>query len=182
VKYLKGEYHHAIDAKSRVTIPAKLREFMSVEHEGYTLVAKELVAVPSYDGVLHLYSKAAYAENSPKLPPEMDVDEKVRNYKRIWFGLAQDVEIDRLGRVLIPEPMAKRCGLARDVVIVGVENRIEVWPQDRWESHIGEQVKQVNDLAAHTMRLAHGQPHPAKTAGAPGGAAESGAPEAPKSS
>ena len=148
--YLKGEYHHTIDAKGRVTLPAKLRVFMSREQEGFALIATELVGVPSFDGVLHLYSKQAYEQNSPKLPPEMDVDEKVRNFKRVWFGLAQDMEVDRLGRILIPDPMAKRCGLKRngDVVVVGVETRIEVWPRDRWESHIGKQVEQVNDLAA----------------------------------
>jgi MraZ protein len=180
VKYLKGEYYHAIDAKSRLTIPAKLREFMSRSEEGYALVTTQLVAVQLFDGILYLYTPQVYEQIAPQFGAELEVNADVRNYKRLRFGLAQEVEVDRLGRVLIPDPLLKRCGLGRDVVILGVENHIEVWPRDRWDGFVEEQLKQHDALASRAIALAQGQ---RAAAGGAAGAAPGGPPaaEAPKS-
>ena len=179
MKYLKGEYYHAIDAKSRLTIPAKLREFMSRSGEGYAVVTTQLIAVQLFDGILYLYTPQVYEQIAPQLGAELEVNPDVRNYKRLRFGLAQEVEVDRLGRVLIPDPILKRCGLGRDVVILGVENHIEVWPQARWDKFVEEQLKRHDELAARAMSLAQGAGVPAASAGAEAaatGPSEGGAP------
>ena len=157
MKYLKGEYYHAIDAKSRLTIPVKLREFMSRTGEGYAVVTTQLVAVQLFDGILYLYTPQVYEQIAPQFGAELEVNADVRNYKRLRFGLAQEVEVDRLGRVLIPDPLLKRCGLGKDVVILGVENHIEIWPRERWNKFVAQQLKQHDKLAARAIALAQGQ-------------------------
>ena len=181
MKYLKGEYYHAIDAKSRLTIPAKLREFMSRSGEGYAVVTTQLIAVQLFDGILYLYTPQVYEQIAPQLGAELEVNPDVRNYKRLRFGLAQEVEVDRLGRVLIPDPILKRCGLGRDVVILGVENHIEVWPQARWDKFVEEQLKRHDELAARAMSLAHGPVAPAASPAAAISAVEPSEGGAPKS-
>ena len=180
MKYLKGEYYHAIDAKSRLTIPAKLREFMSRSEEGYALVTTQLVAVQLFDGILYLYTPQVYEQIAPQFGAELEVNADVRNYKRLRFGLAQEVEVDRLGRVLIPDPLLKRCGLGKDVVILGVENHIEVWPRDRWDGFVEEQLKQHDALASRAIAVAQATGRASGAAGAaPGGPPAAEVPKSP---
>jgi len=144
--FLTGHFFHTIDAKSRVTIPAKLREVINTAEQGYGFVA-----VVSADGILCLYTPAAYHEIAPQFDPRSQTRAEVRDFRRLAYGLADQLEIDRLGRILIPEATAKRCGLKRDVAIVGVQDHIEVWPRDRWEEFLDARVPQQDELADRAM-------------------------------
>jgi MraZ protein len=139
---LKGEYYHAIDDKSRLTIPAKLRESINTAEEGYGLVA-----IPLFDRLLYLYTPKTYEGIAPHFDTKLEANADVRNLKRLRYGLAQDVEVDRLGRVLIPENTLKRCGLGKEVVLVGAEDHIEVWPRQRWEAFVAQEFAHHDELA-----------------------------------
>jgi len=144
--FLTGQYFHALDAKSRLTIPAKLRDAINRKEETH-----RFFAVPMFDKVLYLYTPQTYEQIAPHLEPKLDASAEVRNFKRLRFGLAEQLEIDRLGRVLIPDSMAKRCGLTKDVAIVGVQDHIEVWDKARWEAHMSQQLDHQEELAARAM-------------------------------
>ena len=148
VLFLTGEYLHAIDAKGRLTIPAKLRDTINLTEEGYGFIA-----VQSFDAILYLYTPATYRRNAPNFQPSLDANADVRNFKRMRFGMAQELEVDRLNRVLIPDSMLKRCGLKKEVAIVGVQDHIEVWDRAKWESFVGEQLAQHDELAKRAMAL-----------------------------
>jgi len=135
VRNLTGRYFHTIDAKSRLTIPARLREGIDRREEGYGFVA-----VSRFDNVLYLYTPRTYEEIAPEFDASSRTNPDVRNFELITYGLAEDLEMDRMGRVLIPEHLMEECGLsAREVVVAGIKDHIEVWPRDRWEPHVEKQ-------------------------------------------
>jgi len=153
--FLTGQYFHAIDAKSRLTIPAKLRDAINRKEETY-----RFYAVPLFDKVLYLYTPQTYEQIAPQFEPKLDANADVRDFKRLRFGLAEQLEIDRLGRVLIPDSMAKRCSLTKDVAIIGVQDHIEVWDRARWEAHMSQQLDRQEELAARAMGLQDGSKEP----------------------
>jgi len=157
--FLTGQYYHTIDAKSRLTIPAKLREVINPAEEGYGFVA-----IMGPDAVLSLYTPAAYRRIAPQFDPRSQASPDVRNFRRLAYALADQLEVDRLGRILIPETTAKRCGLTKDVVIIGVEDHIEVWPRDRWEGFLNEQMANQDALAERAMALGQQAPPPDESA------------------
>ena len=146
MRNLTGRYFHTIDAKSRLTIPARLREGIDRREEGYGFVA-----VNRFDNVLYLYTPRAYEEIAPEFDASSQTNPDVRNYQRVTYGLSEDLEMDRMGRVLIPEHLAKECGFSKKVVVVGVRNHIEVWPRDRWETFIEEQKARREELAKRAL-------------------------------
>ena len=148
---LNGHYFHTIDAKSRLTIPAGLRAGINRRREGYGFVA-----ICNLDEVLSLYTPRRYEEIAPEFDASSRTDPDVRNFELITYGLAVDLEMDRMGRVLIPERLMEECGLsAREVVVAGVKDHIEVWPRDRWRRHIKEQKAKRAALAKQV--LMHGK-------------------------
>ena len=146
--FLTGEYFHAIDAKSRLTIPAKLREAINPAEEGYGLVA-----VHGFDGVLALYTPQTYRRIAPTFDSKLQTKAEARNYQRLARALAEHLEVDRLGRVLIPEHTLRRCGLTREVAIVGVQDHIEVWDRARWEAFVTKHLARHDELAEQAMAL-----------------------------
>lgn len=148
VLFLRGEYFHAIDAKSRLTIPAKLRESINPSEEGYGFVA-----VRGFDEVLYLYTPETYRKIAPHFDTRLQTKADVRIYQRLAYALAEDVEVDRLGRVLIPDTTLRRCGLSREVAILGVQDHIEVWDRARWDAFLKEQLPRRDELAERAIEL-----------------------------
>lgn len=154
--FLTGQYLHAIDAKSRLTVPAKLREAINPAEEGYGFVA-----VLGFDGVLYLYTPKTYRRIAPQFDTRLQTKVDVRNYQRLAYGLAEHLEVDRLGRVLIPENTLKQCGLSKEVAVIGVMDHIEVWGRARWESFVKEQLAVHDELAERAMSLERAAAAPA---------------------
>lgn len=148
VLFLTGEYFHAIDAKSRLTVPAKLRESIDPAEEGYGFIG-----VRGFDGVLYLYTPQTYRRIAPHFDSKLQTSADVRHYQRLRYGLAEHLEVDSMGRVLIPENTMKRCGLGKEVAIVGVQDHIEVWDRSRWEAFVEEQLSRHDELAERAVRL-----------------------------
>ena len=147
---LSGEYLHAVDAKSRLTIPAKLRETIDTEKEG-----KGFFAFIDFDGVLCLYTPTAYECLAPMLvETQLRASKEVRDYKRLRYGLAEHLEVDRLGRVLVPEKLLKRGGIEKDVAIVGCQDHLEIWDRERWEAFVKIRLPEHDALAVKAMEVA----------------------------
>lgn len=143
---LSGHYFHTIDAKSRLTIPAGLRASIDRRKEGYGFVA-----ISKFDKVLYLYTPRRYEEIAPEFDASSQTNPDVRNYQRVTYGLAVDLEMDRMGRVLIPEHLVKECGFSKNVVVVGVRDHIEVWPDERWEAFVEKQRASHDELAKRVL-------------------------------
>lgn len=124
LKGFKGEFNHSIDAKGRVILPARFREQLG----------EEFVMTVGLDGCLFIYPNdewEIFAEQLRSLPGNKDG----RQLQRFFYSNATTCEIDKQGRVLIPAKLRSAAALEKDIVFLGIENKIEVWSRERWDAN-----------------------------------------------
>lgn len=119
---LMGEYNHTIDAKGRVTIPAKFRCELG-DHFVVTRGLANCLAAYSYERWQKI------EENLSKLSLTNSIGAKLT---RLIMGNAIECEVDKMGRILITQTLRNKAGLDKDVVLVGLGDRIEIWSKDAW--------------------------------------------------
>lgn len=134
---LIGTYKHSLDSKKRVAIPAKFRKE----------IGKKAVITIGLDQCLSVYTVAEWEKMAEKLSGLPTGPSDTRNFSRLLLSGASDVEIDALGRILIPENLKKHAGLKNKVVIVGVYRRLEIWNEENWENYKQRIEKQTDMLA-----------------------------------
>ena len=120
---LLGEYSHTIDDKGRLIIPAKLREDLG---EG-------VVICNGLEGCLFVYSQEEWRKFVAELNTLPRMNKDSRTFQRYFLGSAYEGSFDKQGRVLVSATLRKAAGLTKDVVLVGVLDRVEIWDKDRWE-------------------------------------------------
>ena len=118
---MTGQYQHSIDAKGRVFIPAKLREELG----------ETFYVTMGMDSCLSVYSDASWAKFTEKFESLPYTKTKAM---RPLFANAAKCEPDSQGRILLPQKLRAYAGLDKDVVIIGVHNRAEIWSAARWNS------------------------------------------------
>lgn len=131
-----GEYHYSIDEKGRLTIPAKLR---------YEL-GENFIVTRGLDGCLFIYPKDEW-ENIIKKYKELPNTKDARNFMRFFLSGATVCEFDKQGRININTPLTKYAELKKDCVIIGVNDRLEVWSKERWENFIDTNEDSLSDIA-----------------------------------
>lgn len=119
-----GEYSHTIDTKGRLIVPAKFRENLGDSF----MVSKGM------DGCLFVYSMEEWSRFEEKLADLPMTSHESRKFMRFFLAGAAEVEVDKQGRILIPQTLRSHAELEKDVVLVGVARRIEIWSKQRWES------------------------------------------------
>lgn len=134
---LLGEFKHNIDSKNRLTIPAKLRMELG----------EKPVLTRGLDNCLFIYPNRDWQIFTEKLIALPLSQKKAREFKRFMLSGAFEIEIDDMGRALIPESLKKYSGLKKEVVIVGIGDRIELWDRDAWNKYIAAAEKESGDLA-----------------------------------
>lgn len=120
-----GEYNHTIDAKGRLIIPAKFRE----------LLGTEFVLTRGLDGCLFIYPVDEWKAFEQKLRALPLTNKNARTFSRFFVAGAAMCELDRQGRVLVPQTLREFAGLEKDVVLAGNLDRIEVWSKDKWSEN-----------------------------------------------
>lgn len=121
---LKGAYNHTIDAKGRVTIPARFRNEL-----GDTFVVTR-----GLEHCLAAYSYERWQRIEEKLSGISLTNKAQQKLSRLILGNAIECEVDRMGRILITQSLRNLGGLSKDVTLVGQGERIEIWDKDTWES------------------------------------------------
>ena len=117
---LIGEYSHSLDAKGRVSFPAKFREELG-EH---------FVITKGPDNCLYCYDMETWEK---KVCQYESLPLKARYAQRIFFGGAFEAETDGSGRILLPPKQREYAGITRDVTIIGVSTHVEIWDTERYE-------------------------------------------------
>ena len=120
-----GEYNHTIDAKGRLIIPAKFRE----------LLGTEFVLTRGLDGCLFIYPVDEWKAFEEKLRALPLTNKNARTFSRFFVAGAAMCELDRQGRVLVPQTLREFAGLEKDVVLTGNLDRIEVWSKEKWSEN-----------------------------------------------
>ena len=134
----KGTYHHRIDAKGRLPVPAAFRR---------SLGEASAVVVTLLDQCLAAYSPSEWAKLEGQLAALPAFSKPVKALTRLIASRAADCEIDVQGRILLPPGLRQAAGLGRDAVVVGVLNRFEVWAPDNWETFVRESERLLDDVS-----------------------------------
>lgn len=119
-----GEYNHSLDAKGRVIIPSKYREELG----------EKFMITKGMDGCLYVLPEHSFRKLTDELSTLPLSVKDSRALVRYFSGGAVDGELDKQGRVLIPTSLREYAGFEKDVVLVGVLDKIEVWSKDKWEN------------------------------------------------
>ncbi|NCU28185.1 MAG: transcriptional regulator MraZ [Candidatus Moranbacteria bacterium] len=122
---LIGEYIHTLDEKNRMSLPVKFRKEMG----------KSVVVAPGLDNCLSLFTVKEWQKISKKLSEASMLASDNRSFSRFMFGQALIIDVDGNGRILIPENLKNRSGLQNKVVVIGVENRVEIWNETAWNDY-----------------------------------------------
>ena len=117
-----GEYNHTIDAKGRLIVPSKFREQLG----------NEFVITKGLDGCLFVYSNEEWQNIEKSFREKPLTSKDARKFMRFFFAGAATCEVDKQGRILIPNNLREYAGIEKDVVSVGVLSRVEIWSKDKW--------------------------------------------------
>lgn len=136
-----GEYNHTVDTKGRLIVPSKFRE----------LLGDEFVVTKGLDGCLFVYPNEEWQNIEEKFRNVPLTTKDARKFSRFFFAGAASCEVDKQGRILIPTVLREFAELQKDVVSVGVLNRIEIWSKERW---IGANTyEDMDEVAEHMAEL-----------------------------
>ena len=138
---LTGTFSRAVDEKLRIAIPKSLREALGSAAQGVLYVA------PGTDGSLALFTEDALAGLADRLAQSSPNAQDVRAFSRLFYARAQAVELDGQGRVRIPPELAQLAGLAKEVVLIGVQDHLELWDSQRWEQYVKARQNQFDQIA-----------------------------------
>jgi len=132
-----GEYLYKIDDKKRLAIPARFRN----------VLGKKAVITRGLDDCLFLYSAKEWEKLAKKLSQLPLTQADARGFARVMLAGAMEVNIDRLGRILVPDYLKKYAGLKKEAIVAGLYNRIEIWDSKKWSTYKEDKEKNVEDIA-----------------------------------
>ena len=134
-----GQYIHTIDDKNRLSLPAKFRQEMG----------KKVVITPGLDSCLFIFTMKQWEKISERLSVNESsmLQADNRGFNRYLLGRAVEVEIDAVGRMLLPEHLRERAMLKSKVVFIGVKDRAELWDEATWNDYSSEIEKKADTLA-----------------------------------
>ena len=139
-----GEYNHTIDAKGRLIVPSKFRE----------LLGDSFVVTKGLDGCLFAYDNEEWKLFEEKLRTLPITNKEARQFVRFFLAGATEAEVDKQGRILIPNVLREFAALQKDVVLVGVGSRIEIWGRERFEDTAS--FDDMDEIAEHMAELGLG--------------------------
>ena len=140
---LIGEYEHSLDAKSRLTIPSKIREG----------IGEKFIITKGLDSCLFGFSQSEWTKFEEKLQSLPLTNKNARDFTRLFLAGATECELDRQGRFLIPANLKKYADFKKEVMVIGVGNRIELWDKEKWEKYSSEENISADEIAQNMSML-----------------------------
>ncbi|NLM69515.1 MAG: division/cell wall cluster transcriptional repressor MraZ [Firmicutes bacterium] len=138
-----GEYQHSLDSKGRLIIPAKFREELG----------ENAVMTRGLDNCLFLFPQSEWMVLEEKLKTLPLTKATARQFVRFFFSGATECDLDKQGRITIPQNLRDYAKVDKDVVVIGVSNRIEIWSRDRWEQYMQEAEDAYEEIAENIVEL-----------------------------
>jgi len=142
-----GEYLHSVDRKGRLILPARFREIAKGNFIEKFFVTRGL------DKCLFMFSEEEWRAQEGKFKAISFTKQQARTFNRLYFSGAVEVILDRQGRILLPQYLKDFAQIKRDVVIVGVSNRIEIWAKDKWQEFYGSSRQSFEEIAENLMGI-----------------------------
>lgn len=138
-----GEYQHSLDAKGRITIPSKFREQLG----------DKFVVTKGLENCIFLYSLTEWQSIENKLRTLPFTRADVRSFARFFFSGASELEIDKQGRSVLPANLREYALIDKDLIIIGVGSRAEIWAVENWEKYIQGAEASYEEIAASLVDL-----------------------------
>lgn len=134
---LMGEFHNSIDLKGRVVIPSKFREELG----------DKIVLTRGLDNSLFIYSFDSWVKLTEKLNTLSFTEKDSRNFTRFMLSGATTLEFDKQGRIIIPGFLKEYASLEKEVVVIGVLNRIEIWSFNNWNNFVKNSFNDLSEIS-----------------------------------
>lgn len=136
-----GEYEHSLDRKGRLIIPSKFREAMKEHYIEKFYVTRGL------DKCLFMFSEEEWKAQETKFRALPFTKPDARKFNRLFFSGATDVEPDKQGRILLPKFLKDYANIKKNVIVIGISNRIEIWSEDKWQEFYNAHADSFEDIA-----------------------------------
>ena len=140
-----GEYLHSIDRKGRLILPAKIREVAKANFIEKFYVTRGL------DKCLFMFSEEEWRAQEAKFKAISFTKQEARTFNRLYFSGAVEIIPDKQGRILLPQYLKEFAEIKKEVIIVGVSNRIEIWAKDKWQEFFGNSRQSFEAIAEKLM-------------------------------
>ena len=137
INMFMGEFHHNIDDKARIVLPSKFREELG----------ETFVITRGLEGCLFVYSKIEWNNIVSKLKTLPFTKKDARAFLRFFLSGAVECQADKQGRVAIPTPLVNYANIEKQCVIIGVNDRLEIWSQSTFDNYFNENQDNISDLA-----------------------------------
>lgn len=134
---LIGEYTHSIDTKKRLSLPARWRKELG----------KKLVVTRGLDNCLFIYPQKEWQKITEKISDLPLGQAGTRGFNRFFLSGAVEVEVDGVGRILVPDFLKEFAGLSSKVVLAGIHSRVEMWDEKKWTAYKRQIERQADTLA-----------------------------------
>jgi len=138
-----GEHRHTLDDKSRVTIPAKYRKALE---DG-------LVVTKGFENCLFVFSKTGWLEFSEQIRQLRTLRKDARTLSRFLFGGACEDDLDKSGRVVVPQSLRQWASIKKEIIVIGVSSRLEIWSKEKWEKVEKEAASSYSEIAEELADL-----------------------------
>lgn len=135
-KMFIGEYNHNVDAKGRVSLPARFRDELS----------ENFYITRGIDKCLFIYDEKEWSVMDQKIRGLRLTAKAARGFSRLFYSGAMELSCDKLGRITIPPQLRSFADIEKEVVIIGVSDRIEIWAKDEWDTYMNEDSMNYDDL------------------------------------
>lgn len=132
-----------MDAKGRVIMPSKFRDGLG----------EKFIVTKGLDNCLFAYSLEEWSNLEAKLKALPFTDKDVRAFVRFFFAGATECETDKQGRILLPQNLREYAGLEKDVYVIGVSTRVEIWDKAKWENYSGDDNMSAENIAEKMAML-----------------------------
>jgi MraZ protein len=141
---LTGTHPRTLDDKKRLALPKRLREQLGDP--------PTLFVTPGPDQCLWVYTQDGLERLAEKLDRSPAADAEARVFRRLYFAQTEAVDVDRSGRVLIPERLVQFAGLQHEVVLIGVRDHLELWDAGRWQQYLTANASRFDAVAEGAFR------------------------------
>lgn len=140
---LMGEYRHNIDDKGRLIIPSKFRDELG----------EEVIVTRGLDNCLFVYSATEWDKVVSKLKGLPFTKKDARSFIRFFLSGATAASFDKQGRTNIPIPLIEYAELNKECVVIGVNDRLEIWAKDKWQGFINSNQDSLSDIAENLFEV-----------------------------
>jgi len=138
----RGLFEHTVDSKGRVSVPSKFREIIAERYEG------RLVLAMDYDKCLTVYPLEEWEKLEEKIKSLPSMKKEVKDFMRFLLASATECELDKQGRILIPSMHRAHAEISKNVMLVGIIDKVEIWDAKAWEARNTQNSDKIGETLA----------------------------------